>query len=70
MLTVNADDHPLMRRMHKPKRDRAADAQDKRSVIAIEPADVQAWLLGTLQEAKALLCPPAMTVIRAEPIDG
>ena len=52
MLTVNADDHPLMRRMHKPKRDRAADAQDKRSVIAIEPADVQAWLLGTLQEAK------------------
>lgn len=68
MLTINADDHPLMRRMHKPKPDRPAGEQDKRSVIAIQPADVQTWLAGTLEDARELLCPPPMEVIRAEPL--
>ena len=44
MLTINADHHPLMRRMHKPDPQLPPDAQDKRSVIAIEADDVERWL--------------------------
>lgn len=55
MLTINADAHPLMSRMHKPDPKLAADAQDKRSVIPLEPADYDQWLAGTQAEAQALL---------------
>jgi len=55
MLTINADGHPVMRHMHKPDPKLAADQQDKRSVIPIDPADVDAWLFGTQEQAKALL---------------
>lgn len=61
MLTLNADEHPLMRRMHKPvvdpktKQALPAEMQDKRSVIPIERGDVDQWLAGTVDEAKALL---------------
>ncbi len=55
MLTLNADGHPLMRRMHKPKPDLPPDAQDKRSVIPIELDDVEQWLQGSLNDAKSLL---------------
>lgn len=44
MLTINADAHPLLRRMHRPKPDRPATAQDKRAVIPIADADVETWL--------------------------
>ena len=54
MLTLNADAHPLMSRMHKPDPALAADAQDKRSVVAIEPEDVDTWLFGTVPQAAAL----------------
>ncbi len=37
MLTVNADDHPLMKRFHKP------DAE-KRSVVIVRPDAYQDWL--------------------------
>lgn len=68
MLTINADDHPLIRRMHKPKPTLPADQQDKRSVIAIEQGDVERWLLGSAQEVAELLQAPAMAVIEAGPI--
>lgn len=55
LLTQNADAHPLMRRMHKPDPRLAADAQDKRSVVAIERDEVDAWLHGTIAEAVALV---------------
>jgi hypothetical protein len=61
MLTLNADDHPLMNRMHKPEIDKEtklplpAEKQDKRSVIPIEFGDVDLWLAGTVEEAKTLL---------------
>ena len=41
MLTVNADDHPIMSRMHKPDPKLPPDQQDKRSVVAIEEGDVE-----------------------------
>lgn len=55
MLTINADAHPLMRRMHKPDPKLAADRQDKRSVIPIEPEDYDQWLAGSQKDAEALL---------------
>lgn len=58
MLTVNADEHPIMSRMHKPDPKLLADQQDKRSVVAIEAGDVDQWLAGTLADAKALLRAP------------
>ena len=40
MLTVNADSHPLMSRMHKPDPKLPTDQQGKRSVMPIEIKDV------------------------------
>ena len=55
MLTVNSDDHPLMRRKHKPDPKLGPDQQDKRSVVPIELADLTTWLGGTGEEASKLL---------------
>lgn len=61
MLTMNADEHPLMKRMHrneldaKTKQPLPLDQQDKRSVIPIELGDVDTWLAGTVEEASKLL---------------
>lgn len=55
MLTLNADAHPLMQRMHKPDPKLAAHAQDKRSVVPIELADASRWLYGTQAEAQGLI---------------
>ena len=68
MLTVNADAHPLMSRMHKPDPKLPTDQQDKRSVVAIEQADAEQWLLGSTEEIKALLHAPAMYFIEGAPI--
>ena len=55
MLTINADTHPLMSRMHKPDPKLGPDQQDKRSVIPIERGDVDQWLAGTVKDATELL---------------
>jgi putative SOS response-associated peptidase YedK len=61
MLTINADAHPLMGRMHKPEVDPKTkqklplELQDKRSVIPIEAADFDQWLEGTFEQAQLLL---------------
>lgn len=60
MLTINADDHPLMARMHKPDPRLPPDRQDKRSVAPIELSDVDQWLYGSPDEAAGLVrAPPA-----------
>ena len=59
MLTVNADHHPVMSRMHKPDPDLPPNAQDKRSVISVEQRDVKLWLEGELSDISGLLVPPA-----------
>ena len=55
MLTLNADTHPLMSRMHKPDPKLAPDKQDKRSVIPLEVHEFDLWLAGTVEEAQKLL---------------
>jgi putative SOS response-associated peptidase YedK len=68
MLTVNADAHPLMSRMHKPDPKHGPDKQDKRSVVAIETFDVDQWLHGSLETASRLVAPPPMAVIDGAPV--
>jgi putative SOS response-associated peptidase YedK len=62
MLTINADSHPLMRRMHRPDPKRPPDQQDKRSVVPIEADMVDTWLHAPLEQAAALvrLAPEAL----------
>jgi putative SOS response-associated peptidase YedK len=67
MLTINADAHPLMSRMHKPDPKLGPDEQDKRSVIPIELTDVDAWLAGTQQQAVQLLRVPVVELFSAGP---
>lgn len=67
MLTVNADDHPIMNRMHKPDPKLPADQQDKRSVVAIEQGDVERWFRGSTKDVAELLTPPAIERIEAAP---
>lgn len=67
MLTINADSHPLMSRMHKPDPKLPSDRQDKRSVIPIEMEDVDQWLAGTQKEAAELLRLAPVSVFDAAP---
>ena len=68
MLTVNADDHPLMSRMHRPDTKLPAEQQDKRSIVAIEQADFEQWLTGTVRDAMPLIKAPAMSLIDVGPV--
>ena len=68
MLTINADAHPLMSRMHRPDPRLPPDQQDKRSIVAIELADTETWLSGPLAEAAALMCAPPVELIDAAPM--
>ena len=44
MITVNADDHPVMSRFHAP-------GDEKRMVVILDPADYGAWLTCPVVEA-------------------
>ncbi len=70
MMTMNADAHPLMRRMHKPDPKLPPNEQDKRSVIAIAPADYDTWLHGPHEGAVALIRLTAIEDFDAAPDDA
>jgi len=59
-ITCNCDDHPLLKRLHKPDPELPADRQDKRSLASIAPQDWQVWLYGSIEEARALIQPPPL----------
>lgn len=67
MLTINADHHPLMSRMHRPDPKLPQDQQDKRSVVSIEAADFDTWLRGPLDEASELVRVPSADLFEARP---
>ena len=49
MLTINADDHPLMKRFHKP-------GDEKRSVVIVPPSEYENWLsCSSTDEARSFL---------------
>jgi putative SOS response-associated peptidase YedK len=70
MLTLNADHHALMSRMHKPDPKLGPDQQDKRSVVPIELADVDAWLFGSPEEGAALVRLAPVDAFDAGPVHG
>jgi putative SOS response-associated peptidase YedK len=62
MLTINADDHPLMRNFHKP-------GEEKRMVALLDPPQYRAWLDGSLPLEQALAPYPAEQLIAcADPL--
>lgn len=63
MLTINADAHPIMSRMHKPDPRLGPNEQDKRSVIALEHDDIALWLGGQPGQIGALLRPPSVQAL-------
>jgi len=69
MLTINANLHPLMSRMHKIEIDRMTKQVifDKRSVVPIEEHDFDRWLTCTVEEARDMLLLPSVDVIDAGP---
>jgi len=61
MLTVNADQHPVMNQFHKP-------GDEKRTPVIIGPELHQRWLSATVEEAQALMTlehMPALTATAA-----
>lgn len=61
MLTLNADDHPLMRRFHKP-------GAEKRSVVIVRPDDYEGWLQSrSMDEARSFLNLYPADAMHAEP---
>ncbi|MEO7338095.1 MAG: SOS response-associated peptidase family protein [Caldimonas sp.] len=48
MLTVNADEHPVMRRFHRP-------GEEKRMVVILQPSDYGSWLSCSVAEAPRFL---------------
>lgn len=67
MLTLNADAHPLMKRMHKPDPRLGPDQQDKRSVVPIELQDVDTWLAAPLAQASQLVKLAPVELFEATP---
>ncbi len=67
MLTLNADHHPLMNRMHRPDPKRPPNMRDKRSVVPISLDDVDTWLHGAIAEAASLIAPPDVELLAAGP---
>lgn len=62
MLTVNADGHPFMSRMHKP-------ADEKRSVVILRPDDWEEWLTTpNIEAARAMLQLYPADEMTAEPV--
>ena len=67
LLTINADAHPLMSRMHRPDPKRPPNMQDKRSVIPIELSDADRWLSAPLEQAAGLMRLAPVEVFDAAP---
>jgi putative SOS response-associated peptidase YedK len=60
MLTQNCDAHPLLKLMHKPDPKADPSRPDKRAVVPLDETGWDAWLHGTMEQAKALIRVPAL----------
>lgn len=59
-ITINADEHPLMKRFHKP-------GDEKRSLAIIPPEEYEAWLCcRNAEEARSMLRLFPAEMMRAE----
>jgi putative SOS response-associated peptidase YedK len=60
MLTINADQHPLMRRFHRP-------GEERHMVVILDEADHDAWPEGPLGRIADLLKPYPAERLEAQP---
>lgn len=60
MLTINADEHPLMKRFHKPE-------DEKRMIVLLEPEQIDEWLQAPHETAPTYLKPYDAEKLVAEP---
>ncbi|HCT39760.1 MAG TPA: DUF159 family protein [Moraxellaceae bacterium] len=67
MLTMNADHHPLMSKMHKPDPKLPPDAQDKRMVVVLEPEAWEDWLTVPVTKARELINVAPVAIFKADP---
>jgi putative SOS response-associated peptidase YedK len=70
MLTVNADTHPLFRRMHRPDPNAPPEAQDKRMVVVLEADAWDEWLEAPPEHARALIRQAPAEIFDAAPDPG
>jgi N4-gp56 family major capsid protein len=72
MLTLNANLHPLMSRMHKLEFDSKTKMplpiQDKRSLVPLEAHDFDRWLTCIVEEARSMLELPSVDLFDAAPL--
>ncbi len=68
MLTINADAHPLMSRMHRPDPKRPPGQQDKRSVVPLAREDIDIWLAGPIEQVRPLMRLAPAELFDAEPV--
>lgn len=75
LLTINCDEHPLLRLMHRPERDKATkrllppERQDKRTVVPLEREQWEQWLHGTAGEAAQLVRLPSAGLYVHDAVD-
>lgn len=60
MLTINADEHPLMRMFHKP-------ADEKRMVVILPPQRYQDWLQAAVKHCTEFLKPYPADALQVQP---
>ena len=70
LLTINADGHPIWRRMHKPDPALPPDQQDKRAVVVLEPETWDSWLEAPLAQARQLITVAPAGAFDAAPDPG
>jgi putative SOS response-associated peptidase YedK len=65
MLTINADEHPLMHRFHKP-------ADEKRMIVILRPEEYMSWLSAPLEQVPSFLAqfPPEELYAHPDPKPG
>lgn len=59
MLTINADEHPLMRQFHKP-------GEEKRMVVVLPEDRYSAWLAAEAAQTRDFLVQYPAELMRAE----
>lgn len=61
MLTINADDHEVMRHFHRPE-------DEKRSIVLVEDKDYIGWLNADQHEARCFLKMTPVGFLKSEPL--
>lgn len=65
---INADAHPLMKRMHKPDPKLTPEMQDKHSAVPIQPEGVDTWISAPQAHAAHLVRLADVQLFVAEPV--